>query len=125
MSYAPRSYPEIVRDLLTTLTGGTPYQRLNLMVGKLNRAMQRNPLLTEADHLSRRPQPDADQAYGWWTDDAGRVGGAFLQCGLLGANAAEAVRANADDLRAQTDDEGLVDLVVGGPLVEPAGERRG
>ena len=32
----------------TTLTGGTPYQRLNLMVGKLNRAMQRNPLLTEA-----------------------------------------------------------------------------
>src|SRR6059058_5099795 len=32
----------------STLTGGTPYQRLNLMVGKLNRAMQRNPLLTEA-----------------------------------------------------------------------------
>src|SRR5688500_11777448 len=31
-----------------TLTGGTPYQRLNLMIGKLNRAMQRNPLLTEA-----------------------------------------------------------------------------
>jgi TetR/AcrR family transcriptional regulator, cholesterol catabolism regulator len=30
------------------LSGGTPYQRLNLMVGKLNRAMQRNPLLTEA-----------------------------------------------------------------------------
>ena len=30
------------------LGGGTPYQRLNLMVGKLNRAMQRNPLLTEA-----------------------------------------------------------------------------
>jgi AcrR family transcriptional regulator len=30
------------------LAGGTPYQRLNLMVGKLNRAMQRNPLLTEA-----------------------------------------------------------------------------
>ena len=30
------------------LVGGTPYQRLNLMVGKLNRAMQRNPLLTEA-----------------------------------------------------------------------------
>ncbi len=25
------------------LSGGTPYQRLNLMVGKLNRAMQRNP----------------------------------------------------------------------------------
>ncbi|MGV0644856.1 cholesterol catabolism transcriptional regulator KstR [Mycolicibacterium sp. XJ879] len=32
----------------STLTGGTPYQRLNIMVGKLNRAMQRNPLLTEA-----------------------------------------------------------------------------
>ncbi|HEX2212201.1 MAG TPA: TetR family transcriptional regulator, partial [Mycobacterium sp.] len=30
------------------LSGGTPYQRLNIMVGKLNRAMQRNPLLTEA-----------------------------------------------------------------------------
>ncbi len=30
------------------LAGGTPYQRLNLMVGKLIRAMQRNPLLTEA-----------------------------------------------------------------------------
>ncbi|UUO02470.1 cholesterol catabolism transcriptional regulator KstR [Mycolicibacterium novocastrense] len=30
------------------LAGGTPYQRLNIMVGKLNRAMQRNPLLTEA-----------------------------------------------------------------------------
>lgn len=27
---------------------GTPYQRLSFMVGKLNRAMQRNPLLTEA-----------------------------------------------------------------------------
>src|SRR3978361_675241 len=31
-----------------SLSGGTPYQRLNMMVGKLNRAMQRNPLLTEA-----------------------------------------------------------------------------
>ena len=30
------------------LGGDTPYQRLNLMVGKLNRAMQRNALLTEA-----------------------------------------------------------------------------
>lgn len=32
----------------TTVSGGTPYQRLNFMVSKLNRAMQRNPLLTEA-----------------------------------------------------------------------------
>jgi len=32
----------------TTMTGGSPYQRLNFMVSKLNRAMQRNPLLTEA-----------------------------------------------------------------------------
>lgn len=32
----------------TTLGGATPYQRLSAMVGKLNRAMQRNPLLTEA-----------------------------------------------------------------------------
>ena len=31
-----------------SLVGGTPYQRLNIMVGKLNRSMQRNPLLTEA-----------------------------------------------------------------------------
>ncbi|MGP4056463.1 cholesterol catabolism transcriptional regulator KstR [Mycobacterium sp. 4D054] len=29
-------------------TGASAYQRLNIMVGKLNRAMQRNPLLTEA-----------------------------------------------------------------------------
>ena len=32
----------------SAMTGGTPFQRLNFMVGKLNRAMQRNPLLTEA-----------------------------------------------------------------------------
>ena len=32
----------------STVSGGTPYQRLNFMVSKLNRAMQRNPLLTEA-----------------------------------------------------------------------------
>lgn len=44
-----------------------------------SRPVEHNPLLTEADHLSRRPQPDADQAYGWWTDDAGRVAGAFLR----------------------------------------------
>lgn len=28
--------------------GGTPYQRLHQMISRLNRAMQRNPLLTEA-----------------------------------------------------------------------------
>lgn len=33
---------------MSALAGGTPYQRLNMMIGKLNRAMQRNPLLTEA-----------------------------------------------------------------------------
>ena len=32
----------------SALTGATPYHRLSFMVGKLNRAMQRNPLLTEA-----------------------------------------------------------------------------
>ena len=32
----------------STLAGDTPYQRLSVMVGKLNRAMQRNPLLTVA-----------------------------------------------------------------------------
>lgn len=37
------------------------------------------PLLTEADHLHRHPEPDADQAYGWWTDEQGEVAGAFLR----------------------------------------------
>ena len=32
----------------STVAGGTPYARLSSMVSKLNRAMQRNPLLTEA-----------------------------------------------------------------------------
>ncbi|EHI13061.1 cholesterol catabolism transcriptional regulator KstR [Mycolicibacterium thermoresistibile] len=32
----------------STLVGDTPYERLNFMVSRLNRAMQRNPLLTEA-----------------------------------------------------------------------------
>ncbi|WP_096874520.1 cholesterol catabolism transcriptional regulator KstR [Mycobacterium tuberculosis] len=32
----------------SAVAGATPFQRLNFMVGKLNRAMQRNPLLTEA-----------------------------------------------------------------------------
>ncbi|MCB0929556.1 MAG: cholesterol catabolism transcriptional regulator KstR [Mycobacterium sp.] len=31
-----------------SMTGGTPFARLNSMIGRLNRAMQRNPLLTEA-----------------------------------------------------------------------------
>jgi AcrR family transcriptional regulator len=35
-------------DRAALSAGVTPYQRLNIMVGKLNRAMQRNPLLTEA-----------------------------------------------------------------------------
>lgn len=41
--------------------------------------VEHSPLLTEADYLSRRPEPDADQSYGWWTDDAGAVAGAFLR----------------------------------------------
>lgn len=32
----------------TAVTDGTPFQQLSAMVGRLNRAMQRNPLLTEA-----------------------------------------------------------------------------
>src|SRR4029079_9856565 len=32
----------------SALAGSSPYERLNFMVSKLNRAMQRNPLLTEA-----------------------------------------------------------------------------
>ena len=44
-----------------------------------SRPVEHSPLLTEADYLRRRPQPAADQSYGWWTDDAGRVAGAFLR----------------------------------------------
>jgi len=44
-----------------------------------SRPVEHSPLLTEADYLSRRPQPDADQAYGWWTDEGGDVDGAFLR----------------------------------------------
>lgn len=36
-------------------------------------------LLTEADHLLRHPEPDADQCYGWWVDASGAVAGAFVQ----------------------------------------------
>lgn len=35
-------------DRTAVAGGGSPFQRLNFMVSKLNRAMQRNPLLTEA-----------------------------------------------------------------------------
>lgn len=38
-----------------------------------------SPLLTEADHLARRPEAGADQQFGWWTGDDGRVAGAFLR----------------------------------------------
>lgn len=44
-----------------------------------SRPVEHAPLLTEADYLRRHPQPGADQSYGWWTDDAGRVAGAFLR----------------------------------------------
>lgn len=44
-----------------------------------SRPVEHSPLLTEADHLRRHPEPDADQAYGWWTDGAGEVTGAFLR----------------------------------------------
>ncbi|KAA1416457.1 hypothetical protein F0U44_19290 [Nocardioides humilatus] len=43
------------------------------------RPVEHTPLLTEADYLSRRPQPEADQSYGWWTDGSGAVDGAFLR----------------------------------------------
>ena len=43
------------------------------------RPVEHTPLLTEADHLLRWPQPDADQAYGWWTDETGSVAGAYLR----------------------------------------------
>src|ERR1700751_3636522 len=52
------------------LSGGTPYQRLNLMVGKLNRAMQRNPLLTEA---MTRAFVFADASAGGEVEPVGRL----------------------------------------------------
>lgn len=42
-----RAHRDAKTDRSSVITG-TPYQRLSFMVGKLNRAMQRNPLLTEA-----------------------------------------------------------------------------
>jgi len=44
-----------------------------------SRPVEHSPLLTEADHVGWHPEPEADQAYGWWTDDAGDVTGAFLR----------------------------------------------
>jgi len=43
-----REFERIDAKTDRTTVGGTPYHRLNFMVSKLNRAMQRNPLLTEA-----------------------------------------------------------------------------
>lgn len=43
------------------------------------RPVEHTPLLTEADLLARWPKPDADQSYGWWTDDGGEVAGAFVR----------------------------------------------
>lgn len=51
----------------------------------LSHPVEHSPLLTESDHLRRHPQPDADQAYGWWTDDTGEVSGAFLRAPRPGA----------------------------------------
>jgi hypothetical protein len=44
-----------------------------------SRPVEHCPLLTEADHLRRRPEPDAPQGYGWWVEESGEVAGAFLQ----------------------------------------------
>lgn len=44
-----------------------------------SRPVEHSPLLTETDHLLRHPEPDADQAFGWWTDERGAVAGAFLR----------------------------------------------
>jgi hypothetical protein len=43
------------------------------------RPVEHSPLLTETDHLRRHPEPEAEQAYGWWTDDTATVTGAFLR----------------------------------------------
>ena len=45
----------------------------------VSRPVEHSPLLTEAQHLRRHPEPDADQAYGWWTGADGAVAGAFLR----------------------------------------------
>ena len=44
-----------------------------------SRPVEHAPLLTEADYLRRRPQPEADQSFGWWTNGGGEVEGAFLR----------------------------------------------
>lgn len=44
-----------------------------------SRPVEHSPLLTETDHLLRHPEPNADRAYGWWTDERGEVAGAFLR----------------------------------------------
>ncbi|MEZ0580732.1 hypothetical protein [Nocardioides sp. MH1] len=41
--------------------------------------VEHTPLLTEAAYLARRPRPDEDQSYGWWTDSGGAVAGAFVR----------------------------------------------
>ena len=43
-----REFERIEAKTDRTAMAGTPYDRLHQMIGRLNRAMQRNPLLTEA-----------------------------------------------------------------------------
>jgi len=43
-----REFERIEAKTDRTAMAGTPYERLHQMIGRLNRAMQRNPLLTEA-----------------------------------------------------------------------------
>ncbi len=44
-----------------------------------SRPVEHSPLLTEADYLRRRPQPEGDQSFGWWTNGGGEVEGAVLR----------------------------------------------
>jgi hypothetical protein len=43
------------------------------------RPIEHTVLLTETAYLSARARDGGDQLYGWWSEDDGRVAGAFLQ----------------------------------------------
>jgi hypothetical protein len=76
-------------------------------------------LLTEAAYLAARPQPDADQLYGWWRDGDGTVAGAFLRAprhppilSTMPDGAVEALASEFPDLPPMGVDGRLVDAVV-------------
>lgn len=84
------------------------------------------PLLTEADYLCRRPQPGADQSYGWWRDAVGAVGGAFVRAPRHPPILTPMPPAAVDELVAVLDVQGGIgcDVTTVDAVLEAA-ERRG